>query len=504
MTFWTPDNLCAVVDGTWVRRPDASGVPHGASLSGLSTDSRAIRADQAFLALRGDTTDGHQYLASAAASGSRLLIIDDEAVAARASLPPDVSVLRVADTGQALLRLAQAYRRTLTSTRVIAVGGSNGKTTTVRLIQAVLAGALRGTASQKSFNNAVGVPLTILSARPDDQYLICEVGTNAPGEIAPLAAVVEPDIAVITSIGREHLEGLASLEGVVAEEASLIASLRPGGIAIVTGDSPELVSRVRAMLATMPGRTLLTFGSSPGADLRVTEAVPTPEGVRLCLNGSTRHNLALMGLHNATNAAAAIAVGRRLGVGADVIDAGLASASGPPMRLERSTVGGVRFVNDAYNANPESALAAIRTFGDAFGGPGAWPGRKVVVLGDMLELGDAAPELHREVGEALAQAGWADLVVLVGRLMLFASPSLARALGAERVAHVPDSEVASAASVASMLRPGDVVLLKGSRGMKLERIIEAVRRGTPDAAGAPPAAEPKPIGRPAASREKSG
>jgi UDP-N-acetylmuramoyl-tripeptide--D-alanyl-D-alanine ligase len=493
MSFWTPENLRVVLAGQWIRRPDAART---AALSGLSTDSRAIRSDQVFLALRGEKTDGHAYLASAAASGSPLLIVDDEAAVAAASgtIGADVGVLKVADTGQALLKLAQAYRRTLDSTRVIAVGGSNGKTTTVRLIQSVLSGTLRGTASQKSFNNAVGVPLTILSARKGDQFLICEVGTNAPGEIAPLASVVEPDIAVITSIGREHLEGLGSLDGVVAEEASLIGSLKPGGIAIVTADAPGLVARVRTMLTSMPGRSMLTFGTSPDADLRVTEANATPDGVRLCLNGRTWHELGLMGLHNATNAAAAIAVARRLGVDSAAIDTGLASASGPPMRLERSTVGGIRFVNDAYNANPESALAAIRAFGDAVTTPEARAayGRRVVILGDMLELGEAAPDLHREVGEALAQVGWVDLVVLVGRLMLFASPSLAKTLGGERVAHVPDLDSGGAADVAAMLRASDVVLLKGSRGMRLERILEAVRTRT--AESLLPGPEPKPIG----------
>lgn len=502
MNFWTPDHLCAVLGGSsWLRSPPVSGIP---PLAGLSTDSRAIRPDQAFLALRGESTDGHHYLAGAAASGSPLLIVDDEAAVIRAALGPEVAVLRVDDTSRALLKLAHAYRRTLLATRVIAVGGSNGKTTTVRLIQSTLARALRGTASQKSFNNAVGVPLTILSARPDDQFLICEVGTNAPGEIAPLAAVVEPDIAVITSIGREHLEGLGSIEGVVTEEASLIATLRPGGIAVVTADSPQLVARVRTILASMPGRSLLTFGTSPDADLRVTETISGSDGVRLCLDGRTRHAVGLMGQHNATNAAAAIAVARQMGLSDDAINAGLASASGPPMRLERSTVGGVRFVNDAYNANPESTLAAIRTFGESFGAPGAWPGRKVVVLGDMLELGDAAPQLHREVGEALAASSWADLVILVGRLTLFASPSLAKALGASRVAHVPDSEPASAAQVASMLAPGDAVLLKGSRGMRLERIIEAVQAAAAPRPSQPPTAEPNPVGLPAGSRQHSG
>lgn len=497
MSFWTPENLRVALAGQWIQRPDAART---AALSGLSTDSRAIRGDQVFLALCGEKTDGHAYLASAAASGSPMLIVHDQAAVEAAvgagGIGADIGILKVASTGQALLKLAQAYRRTLESTRVIAVGGSNGKTTTVRLIQSVLSGTLRGTASQKSFNNAVGVPLSILSARRGDQFLICEVGTNAPGEIAPLASVVEPDIAVITSIGREHIEGLGSLDGVMAEEASLIGSLRPGGIAIVTADAPGFVARVRTLLASMPGRSLLTFGTSPDADLRVTEAVSTPEGVRLCLNGRTWHEIGLMGLHNATNAAAAVAVARRLGVESAAVDTGLASASGPPMRLERSTVGGIRFVNDAYNANPESTLAAIRAFGDAFASPEArlTHARRVVILGDMLELGEAAPDLHREVAEALAQVGWVDLVVLVGRLMLFASPALAKAFGGERVAHVADLDSGGAAAVAAMLQSSDVVLLKGSRGMRLERILDAMRAR---AAELPqPGSEPKPIGVP--------
>jgi len=487
MSFWSLESIKTVVGGAWLARPEAAP-----AVEGLSTDSRAVRPGQVFLALRGERTDGHRYLREAAAAGAALLVID-RAEAVPADLSKGAAVLLVPDAGAALLRLAGAYRRTLERTRVIAVGGSNGKTTTVRLIHAALGGSLRGTASAKSFNNAVGVPLTILAARRTDQYLLCEVGTNAPGEIAALASVVEPDVAVITSIGREHLEGLATLRGVVQEEASLVAALRPGGVAVVTGDSPELVETVSALLGRGKGRDLrsvLTFGFAPEASLRITSAEESIEGVRFTLNGRRRYALGLLGLHNASNAAAAVAVARRLGVDDAAIEAGLAGATGPEMRLERSTVRGVRIVNDAYNANPESTLAAISTFGAVVAAtPGV--GRRVLVLGDMLEQGDSGPDVHREIGDAVAAAGWADLVVLVGRLSLFTADRLARTLPASRMAIFEDLDGGRAMEVAALLRPGDAVLLKGSRGMGLERIAAALRDGPADAVAAVRTVGPK-------------
>lgn len=490
MSFWTLEGIKSACNGAGVARPE--GALH--VLDGLSIDSRTMRPGQVFVAIKGERVDGHAYVAEAAKAGAGLLIVADAAVLAK--LPKAVPALVVAETGQALLKLAAAYRKTLDVTRVIAVGGSNGKTTTVNLIHQVLSRSLRGTASPKSFNNAVGVPLTILNAKRGDQYLVCEVGTNAPGEILPLTRVIEPDIAVITSIGREHLEGLGSLQGVVQEEASLLNGLRPGGVAIVNADAPGLVEAVKPRVAGEK-RQLLTFGFAETADLRITSTEQTAEGLRLCLNGRTWFSLPLLGLHNASNAAAAVAVGRRMGVAQEEIEAALASASGPPMRLERVKARGVLFVNDAYNANPESVLAALRTFGEIFAG--VKQHRRVVVLGDMLELGDQAPEMHREVGEALGRCAWADHVVLVGKLSLFTAERAMKSLPAGRVTLLDDVDGAGATKAAGLLREGDVVLLKGSRRMGLERIIEAYKvAGTPligpevkpvDKGGVPPVAK---------------
>ncbi len=478
MNFWTSDNLRAVMGGTWAARP-AEAIP----LAGLSTDTRTLGPGQAFLALAGERFDGHAMLAEAAARGSPLAIIDDPGKC-RSPLPPGMAVLKVADTGRALLALAAAYRRTLKSTRVIAVCGSNGKTTTVRLIDAVLSRRMRGTASIKSFNNAVGVPLTILSAKESDQYLICEVGTNAPGEIAQLAEVVYPDIAVITSIGREHLEKLGSLRGVAREEASVLEYVEPGGAGIVNADAPELMDVVRG-LAEKP-KAIVGFGEGEGALVRVVAVEQSFEGLDFTLNDRSKFRLPLLGRHNAVNAAAAVAVGRRLGLKDDEIAAGLLAVRGAEMRLERVEAGGVRLLNDAYNANPDSMRAALATFGELASGTGT--GRRVVVLGDMLELGEAAPAMHAEIVDALAAMPELDLVVLVGPLMQGAAERLRRHAAAGMLVRMDELDDRAAAGLAAMLRPGDLVLVKGSRRMRLERLVAALRaapaRGPKRVAGA--------------------
>jgi len=465
MTFWTLENIKGVLGGTWLARPEASR-PRP-PMEGVSTDTRSIRPGQVFFALRGERIDGHAYLPQAIAAGSPLLVIDSGEALAGAH-----AVLKVPETGAALLRLAQAYRRTLETTRVIAVAGSNGKTTTVRLIHGVLSRRLRGTASIKSYNNAVGVPLTILGARRGDQYLVCEVGTNAPGEIAQLASVIEPDIGVITSIGREHLEGLGSLHGVAAEEASLFASLRAGGVAIVNADALLLREIMRPGAWPNVG-SIVRFGFAQDADLRVTRAVQDADGVGFSINGRGSFRVGMLGLHNASNAAAAIGVARRLGVENADIERGLVECPGPDMRLQSIEAGGIWFINDAYNANPESMLAALATF-DALKTPAG--ARRVIVLGDMLELGLAGDGAHDEIVAAAARTR-ADAWIGVGPRF---GAAIARA-NAHAWQTCPDAPRAAA-----MLRPGDAVLLKGSRGIGLERIITALNT---------PSHEPEPVQR---------
>ncbi len=497
MSFWTRGNIKRVVGGVWLSRGRDPETMDQGVLEGVSTDSRSIKCGQVFIALRGERFDGHQFLRSAVEGGAGLLIVDDEAsgravvgAVCGVGTASDLYVLRVPDTGRALLKLASAYRRTLERTRVVGVVGSNGKTTTARLIATVLAGGgLRGTASPKSFNNAVGVPLTILSALPTDQYLICEIGTNAPGEIAMLAEVVRPDVAVLTSIGREHLEGFGTLEEVAREEGAVLRHMEEGAIVIAPTPLPEGAGVLEDLLRGVPN--VLRFGVGDGADLRAVNI--RHEGGRLAfsVNGKVAITMGLIGAHNAYNGLAAFAVGRRFGVDEAKIAAALGAASGPPMRLEpvrvgmvgRNAGGELTFIHDAYNANPDSMLASLNTFQEVMG---SWPGvrRRVVVLGDMRELGAATEASHREIGRRVGSMSGIDHVVLIGPMMGSAATEV-RLLGrGDRMEYLPMLDDGAMAAVANLLLPGDLVLLKGSRGTRLERVVQACRGELPTIASA--------------------
>lgn len=458
--FWTGDNLKHMLGGSWIARPTRD-----VRVAGVSTDSRADANGKAFIALKGEIHDAHDFVQDAARSGSPLLIVERDRPAL-GEWPANVAILRVQSTGNALLKLANGYRRSLDATRVIAVGGSNGKTTTVRLIDQILSTAKRGSASAKSFNNAVGVPLTILKAKPSDQYLICEAGTNSAGELAVLSEAIEPDIGVITSIGREHLEGFGDLTGVLNEEASLFKSVRPGGLAVLCADAPGLIDAVRSFAGGALGG-VITFGFSSGADLRIEDMTSTFEGVRFTLQDRSNWFVPLLGRHNASNATAAIAVARRLGLDNDTIRIALERAKGPEMRMERREIRGVRFVNDAYNANPESMLAAVDVL-DSISRE-LKPTRRVVVLGDMLELGDATEDSHREVAEAFAKSS-PDLAIVVGPRF---SAHISNFRSGTQVINLPDLTQGRDGEAAGLLKEGDLVLLKGSRGIGLERVVKA-------------------------------
>ncbi|MBL8759765.1 MAG: UDP-N-acetylmuramoyl-tripeptide--D-alanyl-D-alanine ligase [Phycisphaerae bacterium] len=465
MSFWTFENIKSIIAGAWITRPDPAVRPFG-----VSNDSRSLKPGQVYVALRGERLDGNDYITQAALAGSPLAIID-RPEKLPAALPPDLGLIAVKDSGDALLKLAAAYRTYLDGTRVIAVTGSNGKTTTTRLCEALLSRALRGTASPKSFNNRVGVPITVLNARKGDQFLLCEVGTNAPGEIAELAGVLRPDIAVVTSIGREHLEGLGSIKGAADEAAALLAAIKPGGTAIINADAPEITERIPA-LAARGGWKTIRFGLCPDADLRLTDIQPGPESLRFRLNDRTWYSVPLLGRHNAWNAAAAVAVARRAGVPQDQIEQGLAHAKGAEMRLQRSRESGIEFINDSYNANPESMLASLDTFATLF--PHPLPdARRVAVLGDMLEMGIHAEPCHREIGRALAASPAFDALVLVGQSMRAAADEYTRAGGTRPLVAVDRAAPDYADQAAAALRPGDAVLLKASRGTALDRVIPA-------------------------------
>lgn len=430
--------------------------PDARAVSIVSTDSRHLAPGSLFIAIRGEKHDGHEFLQQAANAGCAAAIIDHPP-----AQPIDkLYLISVADTRVALGRLCAAARKALRG-KVIAVAGSNGKTGTKQLIHAALLPKLRGTVSPKSFNNEIGVPLTILPAEQSQDYVVVEMGTNHRGEIRTLTKMASPDIAVITNCGVEHLAGLGDLTGVIIENASITEGLNDKGLLIINGDDEHLLAAANSFR----GRRI-TFGSKPSNDLFCSDVECTLEGVKFRLNKSRLVvSIPLLGKHTAVNALAAIAIGRRLGVAEELIVEGLAKATGPEMRLQLSESNGITLINDAYNANPSSMRAALETLASLK--PRT---RRIAVLGDMLELGDTSERYHREIGELAGSCGLGVLACVGPH-----AEAIARSAGlsADCVMKYADA-AAAAADIPNWVLDGDIVLLKGSRGVGLEVIAKAI------------------------------
>jgi UDP-N-acetylmuramoyl-tripeptide--D-alanyl-D-alanine ligase len=434
-------------------------------VTAVCTDTRHMAASSLFVALRGERYDANEFLPQAAAGGAVAAIVER----APAAPIPGLHLIVVPDARAAMGKLAAHVRKGLKG-RVIAVAGSNGKTSTKHLIDAALRDKLKGSISPKSYNNDVGVPLTIFPANPLDDYLVIEMGTNHPGELEPLSRMARPDVAVITNCGAEHLEGLGDLAGVRRENATVTAGMDPKGLLVVNGDDPELLAAVK----DYPGQRV-TFGFKPTNDLFATDVRCEEAGVRFRLNGSRREVFVpLLGRHTAANALAAIAVGRKLRVAEEQIFESLARAEGADMRLQLRKANGLSILNDAYNANPNSMRAAIET---AAALPHA--GRRVAVLGDMRELGATSEQYHREVGDAAGRAGFALLACVGTDARWLADAAEAAGMPPDAVLRFADS-AAAADRLPALVRPGDLVLIKASRGIRLELVANALAAG-PDA-----------------------
>lgn len=427
----------------------------------VCTDSRRMEKRSVFVALRGERFDAHDNLVEAAKGGAVAAVV--ERVPEHLDLPENLYLLQVPDTYAALGKLAKFVRLRM-SAKVVAVAGSNGKTGTKLLIDAALSTRLRGTCSPKSFNNNVGVPLTIFPADPGQDYLVLELGTNHHGEIAPLTEMSQPDVAVITNAGAEHLEGLDDVRGVRVENAAIINGLNPAGMLVVNGDDPDLV----AACSGYRGRRV-TFGFGDHNDLFAADVRCDAAGVRFRLNGRAEVFVPLLGRHTAANALAAIAVARRLMLPEEAIVEGLAQATGPDMRLQLTRAADVHVLNDAYNANPNSMRAAIETLGTLGVGD-----RRAAVLGDMRELGRSSDRYHREVGELAGRGGMLAWLACVGpQSRQIASAAIEAGMSPAAVRHFDDAE-AAARAVPELVRPGDLVLVKASRGVRLEKVAQAI------------------------------
>ncbi len=429
-------------------------------VSGVSIDTRTLGVGEAFFAIVGHRQDGHAFVSDAAARGAACLVVS--------SLPDDLGtstpLVLVDDTTRALGRLA-AYHRARFSIPVAAVTGSNGKTTTKEMMASVLGALGPVLKPESSFNNQWGLPLTLLKLGPEHRAAALELGANQPGEIAALCRICRPSVGVVTVVASAHTEFFGSLEGVQMEKSALPRAIPLDGAVVLNADD-RLVLAMRELTAAR----VLTFGRSAGADVRaVGPAVETADGVRFTLavrDAQRVVRLAFAGRHNVVNALAAAGVGHALGLSLDVIATGLEAARPAKGRCVWRHAGGVAILDDTYNANPDSVRAALDTLA-----AGARGRRSIVVLGDMLELGPGAEEAHREAGRAITAGGAAELIG-VGRHAR-AAVEAARAAGLAESHHTTTFED-TVVLLLKRLVPGDAVLVKGSRGMRMEQVVVAL------------------------------
>lgn len=422
----------------------------------IETDSRKVRAGDLFVCLTGDRYDGHGFAAEAIARGASAALVNRDV----GNLAP---VVRVADTLVALGALGNAVRRASRAAAdplVVAITGTNGKTGTKDLTAGALGVARVTVSSKRSFNNAIGVPLTLLDLDTASEAAIVEVGTNARGEIARLTALTEPEVGVITNIGPGHLAGLGTVEGVREEKAALLDGLVGRQVAVLNRDDPSFA----ALAERAPGE-VVSFGTHREADVRGTHVRCSPQGTSFSHHGR-RVRLRHLGRHAALNALAALAVCHVAGVSVDDAVAGLGHVPATPGRLQLRRVGSLTLVDDSYNANPGSLAAAASTLAQI-----GLDGRRVVVVGDMLELGPGAADLHKLAGRQLVESGTALLVAVGNHAADVRAGALEAGLPAEQSVLCADRESARRA-LAERLGPGDVVLVKASRAMGLEGLVE--------------------------------
>jgi UDP-N-acetylmuramoyl-tripeptide--D-alanyl-D-alanine ligase len=432
-------------------------VPGDPRIPTVTTDSRCIEPGSLFVPLRGKKIDAHRFIPQAFLSGAGFALAAKDADLARVP----ATVVRVADTTKALGDLAR-FHRSRFDVPVIGITGSCGKTTTKEMMRLVLGDHV--VASHASYNNEIGVPLTLLQMDRTTEACVVEIGTNAPGEIGTLSAIARPTVGVVTNVEEAHLEGLGSIRGVMKEKAALLAALPHDGAAIVNADNywcREMADAVTCFL--------VTFGTWEDADVYGSRTRVTPDGIGFDLFDRMPFDVPALGVHNVHNALAAVAVALWLGRDPVEVREALLRFRAPEMRMRREVVGDVVLVNDAYNANPRSMEAAVVELGAR---PVA--GRRVAVVGDMLELGDQTERCHRELGRKLANAHIDDVWAVGTSAAWIAEEAVKAGLPAARCFHQATVEEALAHPPIEP-RPGDSWLFKASRGMAFERLADATR-----------------------------
>ena len=430
-----------------------------AEVTNICIDSRTLRAGDLFLALRGESFDGHNFVTEAVTRGALGVVVERENV----RLPSDFGVIRVSNTLHALQQIAVEYRRSMPA-QVVCVTGSNGKTSTKDLIAVILRERFQVTKTEGNFNNHIGLPLTMLRMRAGDRVAVFEIGTNHHGEIAALAALAEPDVGVITNVGVAHIEYLGSREGIAREKGMLAEALSPSGTLILSADdefSPSIGARTKA--------DVLRCGLNEKADIRATDLRHDFAGMKFRLHGFGRSvdaQLPVHGEHMVQNATLAVGVGHVFGVTLEECAAALPNLQLTRGRVEMKIVRGIQVLDDSYNANPDSMKAALLTLAQM-----STNGRRIAVLGRMGELGAESERGHREVGQTASDLGF-DCVISVGNEVQLIAEEAWRG-GVEKVVKTADLDEA-VNSLREFAQAGDLVLVKGSRSARMERIVEGL------------------------------
>ncbi len=447
----TVEQICQLTGGIAAGR-----VPSRAVVDNVVIDSRQARPGSAFVALQGSRAHGCDFAEAAVAQGACVVIVDGER-GADDSLPR----VLVPDAAAALTQIAVRNRRQ-SEALTIGITGSVGKTTTRRMICSVLDEGFRGVQSPGNFNNRLGVPLSLLQLSANDEFAVIELAASAPGEIADLAKIVRPDFAVVTRVAPAHLDGFGSLKSVQEEKSELVRSLTSNGVAFLNADDP----RVQGMAGLTRARTV-SFGESSNADVRAQDVRVCNQSLSLVVDSQT-YVAPVCGRHHVTSVLATVAVGRELGLTADQINQGLSRYQPEAGRCRVLSIGSLSVIDDTYNASPASVAAAAEVLQK-------WstPKRRLLVLGDMLDLGDQAEEFHYSVGASLAGSS-IDHVLSFGRHAADIADGFLEAAGSLNRISVFADFATLLLMLDCLLSPGDVVLVKGSRGMQMERVIAAL------------------------------
>lgn len=429
----------------------------------VSTDTRTLRPGDLFVALAGENFDAHNFLDKAVSAGAAALILHREV----SGLDPSIPVLLVGDTLESLQQLA-AYNRRQFDIPVIGVTGSNGKTTTKDMIAAVLEGSFKTLKTKGNFNNHIGLPLTLLELDHTYRAVVVEMGMRGLGEIDLLASLARPTIGVITNIGETHLERLGTIDNIARAKGEILGHVEQGGLALLNGDNDW----VRKAALNFNGQKVF-YGFDEKNDVRAMDiaTLGNETGFTFIGSGLKEHVIIpVLGRHNVINALAAIAIGLELKIPFERIKEGLANLQLTGMRLEVIDTPQFKIINDAYNANPASMKEALAVLGQL-----AQDSPSIAVLGNMFELGEREAAGHWEVGEAAASVGISSLITVGDLARNIGDGARSRGMSAEQIYHC-NNNLECVEVIGQIAQKGDVILVKGSRGMKMEEIVKALKQ----------------------------